>query len=232
MATNQQLGAQEQDSGSVIAKQLCSSAIGLAVGENRHLYWAHKALLVEIPFFRVRFASTNLGVPESTIEVDMCHPAVFDIFLQFLYQHPLKATDMVENDIFRLLALHEMCEIAWGTIKHANAVMAAMIAWVEQDREGERILWSRSLIKQIYGRGTQDSRPRKFLVWYVVTNAVGVDMDMKWLAKAVQHDSRFAADVTFYSSRLYNKDVSTREIAISGLRDSLYLAENGDSTTG
>ena len=202
------------------------------VGNNGQIFWAHKAVLIDIPFFRLRFASTDLNTPELTLVVDMCKPAVFEIFLPFLYQYPIEVSEMAPKDIFRLIALHELCEVSWRTIKHANAVMAVMIAWVEQVRDEKKMMWAKCLTNDVYNRGMKGSTLRKFLVWYTVFNGVGTDVDMEWLEKAVKHDYRFAADVAFYSSRLYNKEVSIREIAISGLRGTLYLAENGCAAAG
>ncbi|MCJ1381406.1 hypothetical protein MMC17_004516 [Xylographa soralifera] len=229
MATNPQLGTPRQNGGRILSRHLNSPAVALAVGEQHRLFfWAHKALLADIPFFRSRFVSANVDNAEPIIGVDMLLPAEFEVILAFLYQHPPEVSELSLRRMLRLIPLHELCE-DWGAIRQANDMMTVMIAWIEQNRYGGEEVLCKPMITEIYDRGTKESKLRKFVVWYAVSKGVGIDMNLKWLEKAVQYDSRFAADVAFYSTRLQDKDVSVREIAISGLRGSLYITENGSS---
>ena len=105
----------------------------------------------------------------------------------------------------------------------ANTVMGVMIAWVEWNGERGKKLLNKSLIKETYDRSTEESKLRKFLVWYAVFSGVGITVDLEWLERTVRDDSRFAADVAIYSTRLYDKDASVKRIAITALRECLYI---------
>ncbi|MCJ1284656.1 hypothetical protein MMC26_003991 [Xylographa opegraphella] len=206
--------------------KLYSSGVNIAVGVERQLFMVHKALLEDIPYFRSQFRSTNLGAIEPVMNAEMCHTRVFGCFIPFLYQHPLKASQIVPDDVLFLIPLHEMCE-KWGAVKYADSVMAVIVKWVELKRDREQGFLNKPLVQETYNRMPKGSKLRKFLVWYALHNGMSVNMDLKWLDKVETYDRRFAIDIAFHSTRLHDKHATTREVAISGLRDALYFIENG-----
>ena len=204
---------------------LTSAIVPLAVGPHGRIFMVHKALVADIPYFYLHFRSHDLNVAEPIFGLP-CSPLEIELFMPFLYGRPLEGPELSKTQAQRLLPLHELCDM-WGTARHANSVMAALVAWTVENRGGGVHLLTKGLVKQTYDRTTMDSKLRKFLVWYACYNGVGIEVDLEWLVKIGRWDARFASNVGVYSTRLQDKEVEVREIAISGLRGSLFLGESG-----